>query len=124
MRVLAIVSLLLLSAVPALAQQIISFTSPRDSDTIHRGRGTISVILARQPAVASDTISLDGTLLATQTPDASGNWPSLGLDTTTMSTGPHKLSAVAKDGSGNTIGSEDILLVVDLTLPTPTPGAR
>lgn len=128
MKVRTIAAAVLLSigavAAPAAPQQVIMFTSPQDSDTIHRGRGTISVILARSPSVTSDTIYLDGTLLATQTPDGSGKWPSLGLDTSTMAAGPHKLSAVAKDSGGNQIGSEDILLVVDLTLPTPTPGAR
>jgi hypothetical protein len=105
--------------VPDTTPPSVGITSPADGTTVS-GPLTVAVAAADNDVVARVDLYVDGALLASDsTPAYSFYW-----DTTSLASGPHALTAVAVDGTGNSATSATITvskappIVTDTTPPS------
>jgi thermitase len=86
--------------------------SPSNGETVN-DLVSISVLASDDYGVESVTLFVNGSELATSTQASSGGVYDFSWDSTTVSDGEHRLTALAIDGAGNTAESADVLVTVD-----------
>jgi hypothetical protein len=96
----------------------VALTEPADGTTVS-GTITVSATASDDVGVAAVQFLLDGANLGTE--DASEPY-SVAWDTSGAANGSHTLSAVARDGAGNSMTSAPVAVTVQNTAPPPTEG--
>jgi|GEM_PF-2327509 len=102
---------------------IISITAPRDNETVS---GIINLTVSVSSNVVGVQYQVDGANVGSELTRAPF---SSTLDTTRLSNGAHTLTAVARDGSGNTRTSSPVTINVqnvalDIQITSPAQGAK
>ncbi len=96
----------------------VSVTAPKDGATVSGSSVTVSASASDNAGVVGVQFRLDGISLNTE--DIKSPY-SMTWDTTTVSNGGHRLTAVARDAAGNTTTSTAISVTVsNTTSPNPT----
>jgi hypothetical protein len=87
----------------------VSITAPADGAAVSGSSVTVSAVASDNVEVVGVQFMLDGANLASEvmTPPFSISW-----DTMTATNGPHILTAVARDGAGNTTTSRGVVVTV------------